>query len=83
MKKLGKLNLKSEKILNQEELVNFRGGSGGDPDCVYNVLWGGCGWYDCQCQSGGSFLGYLCCTEDLIYASQAACTDGNPAQCSI
>ena len=32
MKKLGKLNLKSEKILNQEELVHFKGGSGGS-DC--------------------------------------------------
>ena len=29
MKKLGKLNLKSEKMLNHEELVSFRGGSNG------------------------------------------------------
>jgi hypothetical protein len=28
MKKLGKLNLKAEKILSHEELVNFKGGSG-------------------------------------------------------
>ena len=29
MKKLGKLNLKSEKMLSHEELMSFRGGSGG------------------------------------------------------
>ncbi len=30
MKKLGKLNLKKEKMLSHEELVSFRGGSGDD-----------------------------------------------------
>jgi hypothetical protein len=29
MKKLGKLKLNPEKLLNQDELVSFRGGSGG------------------------------------------------------
>lgn len=31
LKKLGELKLMPEKMLNQDELVNFRGGSGGIP----------------------------------------------------
>ena len=33
MKKLGKLNLKAEKMLSHDELVSFRGGSGSVTDC--------------------------------------------------
>jgi len=40
MKKLGKLNLKKEKMLSHEELVSFKGGSG--PRCGTN------GWWVCQ-----------------------------------
>jgi len=50
MKKLGKLNLMKEKILNHEELVSFRGGSG---DCT-----GGKKKYSCECtDSVGSWEG--------------------------
>jgi hypothetical protein len=50
MKKLGKLNLKDEKILSQEELINFRGGSGSG-DCEKDCP---SGEFACCCTSGGT-----------------------------
>ncbi len=80
MKKLGKLNLKKEKMLSQEELVSFRGGSGSN--CEYNELWCGCAYYHCTCPSGGgSFTNIMCCSEELINISGQVCTQGGVAQC--
>jgi hypothetical protein len=46
MKKLGKLKLNSEKMLSYDELVSFRGGSGGgtscSTDCTVNGVTMGC-----------------------------------------
>ncbi len=52
MKKLGKLNLMKEKMLSHDELVSFRGGSGGGYDCEY---------YSCSCYDGtGAWTGLYC-----------------------
>ena len=79
MKKLGKLNLKSEKILNQEELVNFRGGSGPGNCETTSSACQACKDavpYDCQYLGGhepGS-LDYLqCLNEGLIGCCEVAC----------
>ena len=71
MKKLGKLSLKPEKMLNQEELVNFRGGSGG----------GSCGQSGSTCQiyirsNYGAGPGYW--TEKLYTVSEAQCHYNTP-----
>ena len=50
MKKLGKLNLKPEKMLSHEELVNFRGGSG---DVCENCLISAAMGCDTSCGGGG------------------------------
>ena len=57
MKKLGKLNLKPEKMLSHEELVNSRGGSG--IECTYPKS-----AYKCQCIPGvGTW--YTCATSHI------------------
>jgi len=59
MKKLGKLNLMKEKMLSHEELVNFRGGSGGEK-CTTTCTASGTTYYcassgviDCTCPAAG------------------------------
>lgn len=59
MKKLGKLNLKTEKMLKNEELINFRGGSGTyncHKECITEGVLAGC--RNCTDSSGGSI--YIC-----------------------
>ncbi len=56
MKKLGKLNLKKEKMLSHEELVSIRGGSGDCPDVAIIER---CFWDECGGTSSGSC--YFCC----------------------
>ena len=59
MKKLGKLNLMKEKMLSQEELVSFRGGSGsekGSTTCTANGTTFDCYSSDpieCTCEATG------------------------------
>ena len=52
MKKLRKLKLNPEKMLRNEELVNFKWGSGRG-GCHYNELWCGFAEYQCTCPYGG------------------------------
>jgi hypothetical protein len=60
MKKLGKLNLKAEKMLSHDELVSFRGGSGGTYNCHTECITSGplSGCRNCTDSSGGSI--YIC-----------------------
>ena len=58
MKKLGKLNLTSVKMLSHEELVSFRGGSGYD-DCPDVAIIEHCFWDECGGTSSGDC--YWCC----------------------
>ena len=67
LKKLGKLNLSSKKLLNREELVNFRGGS--DAGC-------GSGCVTCECLCTGT----TGCVEDNILAV-IAWSDANCPGC--
>ena len=59
MKTLGKLKLKAEKMLSNEELVSFRGGSGGDrcsTSCTASGTTYWCeksGKIDCTCPAAG------------------------------
>ena len=82
MKKLGKLNLMKENMLSYEELVSFKGGSGGEPDCDGNPLWGGCQHYYCTCQDGYEWDAEMCCATELMVQSYAICTYGM-AQCTF
>lgn len=50
LKKLGELKLMPEKMLNQDELVNFRGGSGAGP-CAASPT--NCPTKLCSCSGGG------------------------------
>lgn len=65
MKTLGKLKLKAEKMLNSEELLGFRGGSGGSGWCygchsitAYQVTW-------CvdRCMSDPNLNWCVCCCK--------------------
>ena len=78
MKKLGELNLKAEKMLNQEELVNFRGGSGGicpgtpsDDDCQ-NCL----NSVPCACEAsceGDDFCYQVCVINQEVKCAEILC----------
>jgi len=46
MKKLNKLQINSEKIMKNEELVTLRGGYGGPGDCCNNICTSDS---DCKC----------------------------------
>ena len=75
MKKLGKLNLSIEKMLNQEELVNFRGGSGSgstDPrcsDCHASALIG----CENSCGPNSEYCSFITCLNNLIDACNSQC----------
>lgn len=73
MKKLGKLKLQKEKMLSHEELVNFRGGSGGGyGECSSQGCWflycteiNGSAWAYWECPN------YEACIEkDAVYCLQ-------------
>ena len=64
MKTLGRLKLKEEKMLNSEELLNIRGGSGSCGECssAYNGTWA----EGCRPCHGGGYYWYLCDCEDPL-----------------
>lgn len=63
MKKLGKLSINPEKVIKNEELVNLRGGYGGeDPGKVY--------CFDCSTNLLGTFLNPYC-SGDLLSQCQS------------
>lgn len=72
MKKLGKLNLSVEKMLNQEELVSFRGGSGSGStdsrcsDCHASAL------IACE-NSYGESSSFITCLDNQIKACNSQC----------
>ncbi|MCG8322761.1 MAG: hypothetical protein MI921_24885, partial [Cytophagales bacterium] len=74
MKKLGKLNLSIEKMLNQEELVNFRGGSGGstDPRCsdCHASAWIAC---ENSCGANSENCSFITCLDNQINACNSQC----------
>lgn len=72
MKRLKKLKISPEKIMQNEELINLNGGYDG----------GGCGWYQCTCHGDSvptTWLGYYCnpFTEGIM----KWCYDPVSAQC--
>ena len=68
MKKLGKLNLKSEKMLSQNELVSFRGGSSGCGCPELNVPEIEYCFDRCRGDSNFEFC-MCCCKMELCYGS--------------
>ncbi len=79
MKTLGKLKLKEEKMLKAEELLGFRGGSGGGSCPTTSTTCWMCkqgAMYDCQYLGGytpGTYLFNQCIQEGYVGCCSMAC----------
>ena len=74
LKKLDKLKLMPEKMLPQEALVEFRGGSGGSES--------GCESYECRClYIPGQWTGCYTTESQVLNAIHTYCGSGSSGYC--
>ena len=72
MKKLGRLKLNPEKLLSHDELVSFKGGSGGS----------GCEYYECRClYIPGQWTGCYTTESQVLNAIHMYCGPGSSGYC--